>query len=787
MLPQSITSVVQAAIDTDRGVELDGYIIGRDPGPASSGSRRPVTRRATRRYRYAINLMPSSLLDPRLRAGRAQRQVRAAGLDPRQITIECTEQQAVADVGAARSAGSRRCAGSASASRSTTRAPATRASRSSPRSARRVIKIDRDIVHGISPQRRQAGARRGVRRRSGGGSARTCWPRASSAGPTWPRCTALGVELGQGYLLGRPALEPAAAAPGRRVDGRGRDRRPGRASGRAASTAGPAATAAAPPRSRTIEGMTSRPPGPASATFLDDLRFATIATTRSRRQRRARPSSGTRSTATRSSSTAPIGRRWPANLLRDPRISVPVTDGADGYRWVGLTGHGPRGRPTSRPPRPTSPRWPAATTPTTRTRPSGSSRDRFERQERVSFRFRPDRGPRPPRRATVPMTRFGLQLWSQQTDWPGFRDAALAAEAAGWDSVWTWDHLMAIFGPWEQPIFEGWSVAGRRSARSRRGVRLGLMVGANTFRNPGLTAKLATTLDHVSDGRAVLGIGGAWFEREHDGLRHRLRGEPGERLDRLDEAVMLMRRLLDGERFSHEGRVLHVRTTRCASRARSRRTCRSWSAGPGRGRRCGPSPCGPTAGTRAGASRRSRGTLDILGEHCADVGRDIATIEKTVSFPIVIRDDRRGGRGAYGALLAHNGVEDDGRRRRAARLARPRWPTRSGRTASWASRPSSSGCPRRTTARRSSGWPRSASSSRREGRRPRRRDRRREAGRRPPGRPPGGRPDGRRQHRRRHRAPRPARHARPRRGHVHAGRAVRLRARLGPAPARPGP
>ena len=57
--------------------------------------------------------------------------------------------------------------------------------------------------------------------------------------------------------------------------------------------------------------------------------------------------------------------------------------------------------------------------------------------------------------------RFGLQLWSQSTDWPAFRDAALAAEAAGWDSIWTWDHLLAIFGPWEQPIFEGWIGARR--------------------------------------------------------------------------------------------------------------------------------------------------------------------------------------------------------------------------------------------------------------------------------------------------------------------------------------
>src|SRR5207245_2103193 len=92
-----------------------------------------------------------------------------------------------------------------------------------------------------------------------------------------------------------------------------------------------------------------------------------------------------------------------------------------------------------------------------------------------------------------PMTvRFGCQLWSQATTWPEFRDAALAAEAAGWDSVWTWVHLFAIFGPWDQPIFEGWSVLMALGPLTSR-VRLGLMVGANTFRNPGITAKLATT------------------------------------------------------------------------------------------------------------------------------------------------------------------------------------------------------------------------------------------------------------------------------------------------------
>ena len=111
--------------------------------------------------------------------------------------------------------------------------------------------------------------------------------------------------------------------------------------------------------------------------------------------------------------------------------------------------------------------------------------------------------------------RFGAQLWSQATGWEAFLAAALAAEEAGWDSVWTWDHLEAIFGPWEQPILEGWLAMAGVAARTRR-VRVGLMVGANTFRNPGHTAKLAATRDQVSSGRAVLGIGGAWFAREHE-------------------------------------------------------------------------------------------------------------------------------------------------------------------------------------------------------------------------------------------------------------------------------
>ena len=254
--------------------------------------------------------------------------------------------------------------------------------------------------------------------------------------------------------------------------------------------------------------------------------------------------------------------------------------------------------------------------------------------------------------------RFGLQLWSQQTDWPGFRDAALAAEATGWESVWTWDHLLAIFGPWEQPILEGWSVLSGLGPLTSR-LRLGLMVGANTFRNPGHTAKLATTLDHLSGGRAVLGIGGAWFEREHDAFGIHFGSGFGERLDRLDESVLVIRRLLDGERFSHEGRFYTLHDAICEPRPiQARLPILVGGSGPRKTLR--------TVARRADAWNTSgtveevRSVLDILAEHCSDAGRDIATIEKTVSFPIILRDHSSAAAAAFQGLLDRNGITDVG-------------------------------------------------------------------------------------------------------------------------------
>jgi F420-dependent oxidoreductase-like protein len=256
--------------------------------------------------------------------------------------------------------------------------------------------------------------------------------------------------------------------------------------------------------------------------------------------------------------------------------------------------------------------------------------------------------------------KLGMLAWNQYTTWPAMRDAAVRADQLGYDDLWTWDHLYPIVGSDQGPILEGWTVlAGWAGATER--ARIGLMVGANPFRNPALVAKMATTLDHVSGGRAILGIGGAWFETEHTAFGIDFGSGFGERLDRLDEAVLLLRRLLAGERFSHEGRFYTFHDALCEPRPIQKKLpILVGGSGPKKTLRT--TARYADAWNSGGTAEELRRKDAILRERCAEIGRNHEEIERTASVWMTIRDDPAEARRVLGVNAVANGdtlADDD--------------------------------------------------------------------------------------------------------------------------------
>lgn len=260
-------------------------------------------------------------------------------------------------------------------------------------------------------------------------------------------------------------------------------------------------------------------------------------------------------------------------------------------------------------------------------------------------------------------TSLGVLLWSQATGWDDFEASARRVDELGYDHLWTWDHLYAIFGDPYQPIFEGYTTLAAWAKVTQR-ARLGLLVGANTFRNPGLVAKTMTTIDHLSGGRAIAGIGGAWFELEHTEHGIDFGSGFGERLDRLDQAVAAMRALFAGEEVtSPPGSAYafeHLRLLPPPVQERlpimiggsgEKKTLRTvaryadmWNA----------------MGTRDFLARK----VDVLRQRCEEVGRDPAEIEFTAGCKPIIRDTEAEARRVWASQMAHNrtpmsDVEDD--------------------------------------------------------------------------------------------------------------------------------
>ncbi len=259
--------------------------------------------------------------------------------------------------------------------------------------------------------------------------------------------------------------------------------------------------------------------------------------------------------------------------------------------------------------------------------------------------------------------RLGILLWSQAASWPELLAAAKRVDELGYDHLWTWDHLYAIFGDPYQDFFEGYTLLAAWARETKR-ARLGLLVGANTFRNPGIVAKSVATLDHVSDGRAILGIGGAWMEKEHTEHGIEFGSGHGQRLDWLDESVAAIRGLLDGETVTspegghyafsnlrHHPVPLQPRLPIMIGGSGEKKTLRTvaryadlWNA--------------------MGTPEVMRHKAEVLRRHCEEVGRDPAEITFTLGIKATIRDSEAEADRVWKAAMELNrtplsDVEDD--------------------------------------------------------------------------------------------------------------------------------
>jgi alkanesulfonate monooxygenase SsuD/methylene tetrahydromethanopterin reductase-like flavin-dependent oxidoreductase (luciferase family) len=140
------------------------------------------------------------------------------------------------------------------------------------------------------------------------------------------------------------------------------------------------------------------------------------------------------------------------------------------------------------------------------------------------------------------------------TAYPVIRSMAVAAEAGGLDSLWVYDHLLFRFDGEESGLHECWTILAAVADATAR-VELGTLVMCTSFRNPGVLAKMAATLDHISDGRLILGIGAGWHDPEYEAF-----GFPTDhRVSRFDEAFTIIRDLIRTGRADLDGRYVQAR------------------------------------------------------------------------------------------------------------------------------------------------------------------------------------------------------------------------------------
>ena len=214
---------------------------------------------------------------------------------------------------------------------------------------------------------------------------------------------------------------------------------------------------------------------------------------------------------------------------------------------------------------------------------------------------------------------------------------AREAESAGFDSVFVMDHFyqLPMLGSPDQPMLEAYTALGALATATER-VQLGTLVTGNTYRNPTLLAKVITTLDVVSAGRAILGIGTGWFELEHDQLGYEF-GTFTDRFNRLDEALEIILPMIKGERPTFSGKWYRAENALANPRYRDHVPLMIGGSGE---KKTIPLAARHFDHLNVIASfDQLAGKLDVVRQRCEEIDRDPATLETSMLLTVLLDDN----------------------------------------------------------------------------------------------------------------------------------------------------
>lgn len=222
--------------------------------------------------------------------------------------------------------------------------------------------------------------------------------------------------------------------------------------------------------------------------------------------------------------------------------------------------------------------------------------------------------------------------------WKKTVELAQLCEQLGYDSIWVYDHFHNVPRPAGETVFECWSLISALSQVTSR-IRLGQMVSCNSYRSPGLVAKITSTIDVISGGRLDFGIGAGWYEHEYRGYGFEFR-EAKDRLGMLRESVEIIRSMWTQPRTTYEGKYYSLEGAYCDPKPLQKPTPPIWIGGGGEKVTLKIVAQHADYSNFGGKPDEWERKAQILERHCDKVGRDYSRIAKTWSPELFMRSTR---------------------------------------------------------------------------------------------------------------------------------------------------